>query len=123
MKKFDVVKTVLGERLHCLPVNKTAKTFAPTNIALCKYWGKRNQELNLPVTSSLSISLGNKGAALTLKVHDHFEDIIALNNQRIKLHSSFGFRLIEFLNLFRNKHHPFLDINIVSNIPIAAGLA
>ena len=41
---------------------KKVSHYAPTNIALCKYWGKRNTELNLPVTSSLSIALPNKGA-------------------------------------------------------------
>ena len=35
--------------------------FAPSNIALCKYWGKRDAALNLPVNSSLSISLGDLG--------------------------------------------------------------
>ena len=30
---------------------------AYTNIALIKYWGKRNETLFLPVTSSLSLTL------------------------------------------------------------------
>lgn len=38
----------------------TAKAIAHSNIALCKYWGKRTgvaAELNLPATSSLSLTL------------------------------------------------------------------
>ena len=57
---------------------KTAKTapkeigqaFAPSNIVLCKYWGKRDAELNLPVNSSLSVSLGNLGSRTELRVRD-----------------------------------------------------
>ena len=40
--------------------------YAPANIALVKYWGKRDEELNLPVTGSLSISLGPLGSHVEL---------------------------------------------------------
>ncbi|CBK22251.2 uncharacterized protein [Blastocystis hominis] len=30
---------------------------ATPNIALVKYWGKRNKQVNLPVNSSLSVTL------------------------------------------------------------------
>jgi diphosphomevalonate decarboxylase len=30
---------------------------APTNIAVIKYWGKRDSALNLPLNSSLSVTL------------------------------------------------------------------
>ena len=42
-------------------VSGGGSAFAPSNIALCKYWGKRCTELNLPVNSSLSVSLGPLG--------------------------------------------------------------
>ena len=34
---------------------------AGTNIALVKYWGKRDAELNLPATGSLSLTLKELG--------------------------------------------------------------
>ncbi|KAF2155694.1 MVD1, mevalonate pyrophosphate decarboxylase [Myriangium duriaei CBS 260.36] len=34
-----------------------ASTFAPVNIAVIKYWGKRDASLNLPTNSSLSVTL------------------------------------------------------------------
>ena len=37
-----------------VPVVPAAETYAPANIALVKYWGKRDENLNLPAASSLS---------------------------------------------------------------------
>ncbi|MDR3491634.1 MAG: diphosphomevalonate decarboxylase [Gammaproteobacteria bacterium] len=122
MKKSDVVKLILKEKHYQAPLNSVGKSFAPTNIALCKYWGKRNQEINLPVTSSLSISLGDKGATAEIKLNS-FQDEIKLNGSDVALDSSFSQRLINYLNLFRQPDQIFFSINIVSNIPIAAGLA
>ncbi|KFX93752.1 hypothetical protein V490_04709, partial [Pseudogymnoascus sp. VKM F-3557] len=34
-----------------------ASTTAPVNIAVVKYWGKRDPKLNLPTNSSLSVTL------------------------------------------------------------------
>lgn len=123
MKKTDIVRTILGERLSNDYKNNSAKVFAPSNIALCKYWGKRDQELNLPMTSSLSISLGTRGATTELKIIDDNRDRIFLNKEKIDIFSLFGKRLLEFLSLFRKKNHPHFEINIQTNIPIAAGLA
>lgn len=122
MKMVDVPKIILGERLQNTPVASSVKAFAPTNIALCKYWGKRDQELNLPVTSSLSISLGDKGATTIMQMSTDSHDHVSLNDKEIDLASSFGKRLIAFLNLFRKANDKF-DIIIHANIPIAAGLA
>lgn len=123
MKKLDVIKSILGNRHKKSPTKSSVQAFAPTNIALCKYWGKRNQELNLPMTSSLSISLGNKGATTELKITENKFDSIILNNQSIDLSSPFSKRLIEFLNLFRVPDTLSFQVTIHSNIPIAAGLA
>jgi diphosphomevalonate decarboxylase len=123
MNKMDVIKRILGDRYLKLPEQKTATAFAPTNIALVKYWGKRDVQLNLPATSSLSISLADKGAETTLSIHQHSFDIVTLNGKQIDLTSSFARRLMDFLSLFRVETSFYLDINIQSNIPIAAGLA
>ena len=34
--------------------HRTASAVAPSNIALVKYWGKRDLDLNLPATGSIS---------------------------------------------------------------------
>ena len=123
MKKIDVVKKILETRINALPNNTVVETFAPSNIALCKYWGKRDPELNLPVTSSLSVSLGNKGTTTKLNISEQEHDIILLNDQPVSFVSSFGKRLTEFLDLFRTKNKLRFHIDIQTNIPIAAGLA
>jgi len=123
VKKYEAVRAILGNKLYVPPKYASAKAYAPTNIALCKYWGKRNQELNLPMTSSLSISLGSKGATTELMVSTHAHDLVFLNNHPVDLTTSFGRRLIEFLDLFRAHGMPRFIVNIESNIPIAAGLA
>jgi diphosphomevalonate decarboxylase len=123
MNKSDVVQLILGDRYLKQPQQNQATAYAPTNIALVKYWGKRQQDINLPVTSSLSISLGDKGANTTLSVNNKNQDSITLNNQAIDLFSNFSQRLSQYLNLFRKPNSTYFDINITTNIPIAAGLA
>ncbi|MBT8042291.1 MAG: hypothetical protein KJN98_03910, partial [Pontiella sp.] len=51
----------------------SGSAFAPSNIALCKYWGKRDAGLNLPINSSLSISLGDLGTNTEIRLRD--EDV------------------------------------------------
>ncbi len=51
---------------HLEPVRECGQGSAPANIALCKYWGKRNEELKLPLTGSLSVSLGPLGTDTTM---------------------------------------------------------
>ena len=67
MKKSDVVRAILQNRQR-QAARAQGQAFAPTNIALCKYWGKRDTELNLPVTSSLSSALPGKAQKLLLQL-------------------------------------------------------
>lgn len=97
--------------------------FAPTNIALCKYWGKRDLDLNLPMTSSLSIALPDKGALTTLTLRNEENDLIILNDKELAADSLFVKRISQFLDLFRPEKKWYLHIDIKMNIPVAAGLA
>ncbi len=100
----------------------SATAFAPSNIALCKYWGKRDVSLNLPLTDSLSISLGHLGATTTVSINTH-QDIYTLNGLQQPTNSSFYRRLHVFLNHFRTKQTPYFSVKSELNIPYAAGLA
>ena len=128
-KKQDVIENLFfdlqvkrkGKALED-PLNNKGLAFAPTNIALCKYWGKRDTELNLPVTSSLSIALPDVGAMTTLSLRDNHDHIV-LNDRVIESNSEFMQRTIAYLDLFRPKKNWYLDINIKMTVPVAAGLA
>jgi diphosphomevalonate decarboxylase len=103
-----------------------ATAFAPVNIALVKYWGKRDEVLNLPVTSSLSVALNNHGATTTISVIDASADLVLLENILVPADDAFYIRLVGFLNLFRKLYdfpNLYFQVNTASNLPIAAGLA
>jgi diphosphomevalonate decarboxylase len=103
---------------------KTGGTgFAPTNIALCKYWGKRDVELNLPVTGSLSISLGELGANTQVSFSATSADVVTLNKQLVANNTVFYRRIVEFLDLIRPTKDTMFAVDTTTNIPIAAGLA
>lgn len=130
MNKHEVIQKILKGK-STKPKQEKGTAFAPANIALCKYWGKQNQELNLPTTPSLSISLGTLGAKTTLFVKDNFEessrhpiqDSITVNGLEITLDSVFAQNLIKFLDLFRETPSTYFGIETAINLPIGAGLA
>jgi diphosphomevalonate decarboxylase len=112
------------------PQNREGTFFAPSNIALCKYWGKRNIELNLPVTASLSISLGRYGAKTTISIlnkgsKEASNDQIIVNGKQINIHRNptFFLNLTQYLNLFRRNAETHFCVETEVNLPIGAGLA
>ncbi len=122
MRQQNFVNDVIGSA-KCLPVvDGEGNAFAPSNIALCKYWGKRDSELNLPLTSSLSVSLGDLGTKTKIRLVDGSTDQIFLNGTAVSEDKPFAKRMSAFLNLFRPNGFSFV-IETVNNIPTAAGLA
>ncbi len=120
MKKSEVVRPLLAGRVHSPRASGSA--FAPANIALCKYWGKRDKELNLPVTSSLSISLGSLGAHTKVAIKDG-PDLISLNGVALPADMPFARRLSRFLDLFRETPGMGYSVHTESTVPVGAGLA
>lgn len=90
----QVVREIIQKVL--IPQQDYAIEYAASNIALCKYWGKRDVELNLPVTSSLSISMSNLGACTKISLADAAADQIYLNNEQMPANTIFYQRLVEF---------------------------
>lgn len=121
MNKPEVVAKIFQGRAF-VPSLEGAEAFAPINIALCKYWGKRNTAINLPAASSLSVSLPSKGTRTYIKVIETAEDKIFLNGQSLDASLDFSKKLTDFLNLFRYEARGF-EVHTESNIPISAGLA
>ena len=106
-----------------LSAKESAQAFAPSNIALCKYWGKRETELNLPTNSSLSISLGHLGSNTHISHAHSGIDMVRLNNKVQDPQGSFSRKVIAFVNYFRREQNIPLIIDTRNNIPTAAGLA
>ncbi len=121
MNKTAVIEKIIGSPM--LPKKDKAKAFAPSNIALCKYWGKRDPVLNLPMTGSLSVSLNPKGSETQINIQDAKEDTIIVDGEKIKNDTTFGKNLIHYLDLFRAPTSPRLTITTCNNIPVAAGFA
>ncbi len=122
MKQCEVVKHILQGKSKT-PINAGGKAFAPANIALVKYWGKRDAELRLPITSSLSLSLGDKGATTTISVCNAERDQVFLNGVELMPKHAFAHRLSKFLDLFRFTDDYYYRVATHSNIPVAAGFA
>lgn len=117
--KADALGRILDGRAVS-PV-RPGDAFAPANIALCKYWGKRNPELNLPVTSSLSISLGRLGTTTRIEAADR--DEVVLNGTPLPPGDPFASRLIAYLDALRGENGPRFHIDTTNTVPTAAGLA
>jgi len=122
MNRLTLVKQLLAGK-NTKPVTAKAGAFAPTNIALVKYWGKRDIELNLPITGSLSISLADKGAHTSVALTAEAHDVISINGEIAAPDSKFGKRLVAYLDLLRPNPKLRYQIDTTVNIPIAAGLA
>lgn len=120
MTKREVVDVLLKGRGGT--PKQEAHAFAPTNIALCKYWGKRDEELNLPINASLSLSLGSLGSEVTIAA-TRGADEVRLNGEDVPASAPFAARLFEFLDLFRVEPGMRFKVDARNTIPTAAGFA
>jgi diphosphomevalonate decarboxylase len=98
---------------------------AGTNIALVKYWGKRDAVLNLPAAGSLSLTLKELGTRTTVRFGSHLGP-----GDRIRLNGgdpddTTRARIVAFLDLVRQRAHIDASAEVVSenSVPTAAGLA
>ncbi len=117
--KREVVNRLLAGRPQT-PGNR-ANAFAPANIALGKYWGKRDAELNLPLSSSLSVSLGRLGTQTEITPLNGHDEVF-LNGEPVPADDTFARRSSEFLDLFRPPGTGF-RVRTQNSLPTAAGLA
>jgi diphosphomevalonate decarboxylase len=105
-------------------MNNSATAIAYSNIALIKYWGKRQSDLNLPAVGSISLTLNN----LFTKTHVQFkqeleEDVFILNNKPGDLNKLN--RVTKFLDLIRDFKNMQLNAHVEStnSFPTGVGLA
>ena len=97
---------------------------ANTNIALIKYWGKRDEELFLPTNSSLSLTLDGFYTTTTVEFSKELrKDELIINGGRSS--DKELLRVSGFLNIVRSIAEVDTYASIISenNVPIAAGFA
>ncbi|MBF9314130.1 diphosphomevalonate decarboxylase [Bifidobacteriaceae bacterium NR002] len=104
----------------------SAVATANANIALIKYWGKRDEKLILPYTSSLSLTLSDLYTQTAVNFSDDFsEDSVTLDGENLLPGSTTFCRVISMLDLVREKAGISTKARVVSrnHVPTAAGLA
>ena len=104
-----------------------ATAIANANIALIKYWGKRDEGLFLPQNSSISLTTDCLSVKTTVEFSPrNKKDILILNNRNYPLNSKEHKKYLKpFLNKIRKLAGTKRKIKIVSqsNLPKGAGLA
>ncbi len=106
-----------------MPADRTAThgvatAVAHPNIALCKYWGKRDAALNLPSTPSLSLTLAPFRTETTV-VWGAERDRVVFNG----VENTGGEGRKIFATLDRFGERPPCEIHTGNDFPTAAGLA
>lgn len=99
---------------------------ANVNIALIKYWGKRDERLILPYTSSLSLTLSDLYATTSVHFDESLTaDCVTLDGSELPTDDSTRLRVVAMLDLVREKAGISTKAKVVSHnhVPIAAGLA
>ncbi|MFT3660157.1 MAG: diphosphomevalonate decarboxylase [Gordonia sp. (in: high G+C Gram-positive bacteria)] len=101
--------------------NSTA--VAHPNIALIKYWGKRDEALHLPTTTSLSMTLDVFPTETTVTLLDAGEDATTLNGAAAP--GPFADKVSGFLDVVRTLagDDRRARVDTVNSVPTAAGLA
>ncbi len=96
---------------------RTATALAHPNIALVKYWGKRDDDLNLPAAPSLAITLSGLNTITT--VSESLRDEVRLNGEYVQ-----DVKINQWLEVVRSKFEvPSLSIDSCSDFPTSSGLA
>ncbi|MFI9503575.1 diphosphomevalonate decarboxylase [Nocardia sp. NPDC052566] len=102
---------------------RAAVAVAHPNIALVKYWGKRDEAMFLPVTGSLSMTLDIYPTTTTVRLIEGSADTVVLNG-----HTAIGqahTRVVRFLDMIRARagraEHALVDSTNAG--PTGAGLA
>lgn len=97
-----------------------ATAVAHPNIALVKYWGKRDIPLNLPAVPSLSLTLDRYTTTTTVHWGNVSEDSVWVDGQAAA--PAFRKRALHFLSVL-DARRPSCRIETTNNFPTAAGLA
>ncbi|WP_238704030.1 diphosphomevalonate decarboxylase [Companilactobacillus mishanensis] len=102
-------------------LTKIARAY--TNIALIKYWGKKDKTYKIPYTDSLSLTLDRFYTDTKSEVINSDKDVVFLNNQ--ELDDSKSLRIRNYLDTVRKMYSfdEHFQINSTNHVPTSAGFA
>ncbi|WP_071394140.1 diphosphomevalonate decarboxylase [Bacillus tuaregi] len=97
---------------------------ANTNIALIKYWGKRDEDLFLPMNSSISITLDQFYTTTTVQFCESISADLFVFNQQLANEAE-TLKVTRFLDIVRKMAGKewFALVHSTNKVPTAAGLA
>lgn len=96
---------------------------ANANIALVKYWGKRNNDLILPLNSSISMTCDGLHTKTTVEFSgDYDKDSITINDEELKKDEKDVLAHVERIRKLAGIREKARIVS-ESNFPVAAGLA
>lgn len=109
----------------------------PMNIALVKYWGKRDEQLILPLNDSMSLTVDRLTATTTIRmIQGVGKHKVEINQQQVELNSNKRYQTVfdEALRLEKKRKRnsdgnengavPYhFEVISTTNFPVAAGLA
>jgi len=98
-----------------------ATAHAQPNIALIKYWGKRDNERNLPAVGSISITLDALRTTMSVRLDAAAAaDVLTVNGEAAPEMLP---RVSRCIDRVLGNERPAAGVDSTSNFPIAAGLA
>ncbi|NOZ61998.1 MAG: diphosphomevalonate decarboxylase, partial [Calditrichaeota bacterium] len=101
-----------------------ATAIAHANIALVKYWGKRDVQLNLPAVGSISVTLKNLFTRTKIDFDPNLDrDHLIINSREVT--GKPAERVSRLLDIFRERAGMkiFARVESENNFPTGAGLA
>ena len=94
---------------------------AQPNIAVVKYWGKRDLDRNLPAVGSISVTLADLYTSMSVTADANLrDDVLLVNGSESRTMLA---RVSACLDAVVGKDRPAVRTSSSSNFPIAAGLA
>jgi diphosphomevalonate decarboxylase len=107
--------------MHPEAFSMQATARAQPNIALIKYWGKRDTARNLPAVGSISLTLDELFTEMTVTLDPTFERDL-LNVNKVKNESMLP-RISSCLDNVLGSTRSYARVDSHCNFPVAAGLA
>lgn len=103
----------------------SATALARANVALVKYWGKRDEALNLPAVGSISLTLDGLEAVATVSCGERDDVRPRFRQDGAAVRGVAGERMARFLDRLGEAadDKPTLYADVTANFPVGAGLA